>query len=417
MTKVLARTYLSPTLVLLAFDWPDGKDHADFLGFAIKRDPGHGEEGRPDFLFNKIAFHPLTSGERPHPSDRAPIQKFHWWDAGIETKDRGRQFSYTIYPVRGTGEHDLRLVPEDATTVQVKVPREEENGVGTYFNRAVVSSQGFLSYARKVNGDLDKEMEWLANGLGDAISRFLDGAHDVVGAIYHLTDKKWVVPVLGQMVGTLSMVYHLKQTSSGKNDDTTNLPAVKLLASPKRRFEKRTRTAIMHHKFLVRDVDGPAAGVLMGSTNFTPEAFTAQANLLHTFRSPQMAQLYKARHDLLAPDPPKGQTAQGAAWHDVNDVSGTKIRVFLSPEPTKKRVSIDAVVKAVQAAQQSVLFCLFAPTDPALLKALLAAGDKKKMMYGLLNSIQDPTKPRKETVLDPQAATLAANARYQAQTE
>src|SRR6266550_2010295 len=35
-----ARAYTSPTLVLLAMDWPAGKDFADFLGFAILRSPG-----------------------------------------------------------------------------------------------------------------------------------------------------------------------------------------------------------------------------------------------------------------------------------------------------------------------------------------------------------------------------------------
>ena len=37
---VVVRAYLSPTLVLLAFDWPQGKGRDDFLGFAIKRTPG-----------------------------------------------------------------------------------------------------------------------------------------------------------------------------------------------------------------------------------------------------------------------------------------------------------------------------------------------------------------------------------------
>jgi len=36
MTKVRIRSYLSPTLVLLAFDWPDGAFREDFLGFAIE---------------------------------------------------------------------------------------------------------------------------------------------------------------------------------------------------------------------------------------------------------------------------------------------------------------------------------------------------------------------------------------------
>ncbi len=37
---VKARAYTSPTLVLLAMDWPDGAQFSDFLGFAILRSPG-----------------------------------------------------------------------------------------------------------------------------------------------------------------------------------------------------------------------------------------------------------------------------------------------------------------------------------------------------------------------------------------
>jgi phosphatidylserine/phosphatidylglycerophosphate/cardiolipin synthase-like enzyme len=280
-----------------------------------------------------------------------------------------------------------------------------------------VSSQGFKRYAATVHNDLDKEMAWLANGLQDALPNFLQSAKEVVGAIYHLTDNEWVVPTLGNMIGDLSMVYHLHEKAGSKNNDTTDRAAVNLLTSSKRAFHPRTKTAIMHDKFLVKDPGTNSAAVLMGSANFTPEALTVQANLLHTFRSKQMADLYAARHDLLKNDPAKSDTAKAAAWADVNDVPGMKIRAFFSPEPAGKRESIDAVVQAVERAKKSVVFCMFAPTDAKLLKALLSAGDKKKMMYGLLNSIQDPSKPKNQRVLDPEKATFEAKERYQVQTQ
>ena len=31
------KSYCSPTLVLLAYDWPEGRQREDFLGFAIER--------------------------------------------------------------------------------------------------------------------------------------------------------------------------------------------------------------------------------------------------------------------------------------------------------------------------------------------------------------------------------------------
>jgi len=39
---------------------------------------------------------------------------------------------------------------------------------------------------------------------------------------------------------------------------------------------------------------------------------------------------------------------------------------------------------------------MFSPTDPALIKALLATSDRKKLLFGLLNSISDPSKKKKK---------------------
>jgi len=52
---VIVRPFTSPTLVLLAFDWPEGNGKSDFLGFAIERTPGF--NGAPSsWLPNRIGF-------------------------------------------------------------------------------------------------------------------------------------------------------------------------------------------------------------------------------------------------------------------------------------------------------------------------------------------------------------------------
>jgi phosphatidylserine/phosphatidylglycerophosphate/cardiolipin synthase-like enzyme len=130
----------------------------------------------------------------------------------------------------------------------------------------------------------------------------------------------------------------------------------------------------------------------MGSMNFTPEAATVQANVVHTFASPQLAGHYADRHGLLAGDLPTADIAKHAGWLEAKDVPGTKVRVFFSPEPGKERVSIDTVVDAVKHAKSSVLFCMFSPTDPPLLRAMLDMSDKGKIVYGLRNTIPDPDK-------------------------
>jgi phosphatidylserine/phosphatidylglycerophosphate/cardiolipin synthase-like enzyme len=112
--------------------------------------------------------------------------------------------------------------------------------------------------------------------------------------------------------------------------------------------------------------------------------------LLHIFDSPQLAALFIARHKLLAGDPSVPDTAKDAAWSEEITIGKAKVRVFFSPEPTKQRVSIDTVVESIDHAKESVIFCMFDPTDPKLLSSLLAVGDKKKLLYGMLNSISTP---------------------------
>jgi phosphatidylserine/phosphatidylglycerophosphate/cardiolipin synthase-like enzyme len=385
--SVQARAYTSPTLVLLAMDWPAGARFSDFLGFAILRSPGFTPKEKDGFLFNKIGFDKPGPNSQPLPSSLAPFQKFLWWDGGIDDKDRGKTFKYTITPVRGTGPKDLALQHDNEVTITVKLPLVEEDGISTWFNRAVVSSQAFSRKFPDPAKDISGVMDWLANGLENSFGAILKPAKQIDGAIYHLTDKRWVMPAFKGFKGPLSLVYE------DRTNDQTDLPAIKLLKSKNFKGHPRSKTNIMHDKFLV-DVDG--GRVLMGSANFTPEGLTSQANLLHIFNSPQLAKLYSKRQQLMIPDPKVAATAVGAAWSPKIKVGKVSVRVFFSPEPSDKRVSIDTVIAAVKNAKKSVIFCMFDPTDPTLIKSLLATGDRKKLLYGLLNSISDPSKKKKK---------------------
>ena len=126
--------------------------------------------------------------------------------------------------------------------------------------------------------------------------------------------------------------------------------------------------------------------------------------MVHIFNSPQLAKLYEARQTLLQTDPTVGNTAKGAAWSKAVKVGKASVRVFFSPEPKGQRDSIDTVVKAVAGAKSSVMFCMFSPTDPKLIRTLLATGDRGKLLFGMLNSISDPSK-RKKKKEDSQSAS------------
>jgi phosphatidylserine/phosphatidylglycerophosphate/cardiolipin synthase-like enzyme len=404
-SRVTVRSYTSPTLVLLAMDWTGGAEREDFLGFAILRSPGFHAGEKDGYLTNKIGFTPPGPHSQPLPSSVAPFQKFLWWDSSISDSNRGTTFTYTVTPVCGSGPQDLHLIHDAASDpTPVRVPNVQTDKISTWFNRAVVSSQAFSQKFPDPKKDLDAVMDWLANGLEDAFTDILKGARRVSGAIYHLTDEEWVMPDLTNFNGQLSLVYE------DRTNDTTCLPAIKALEKAKGdKFEgeKRSKTNIMHNKFLVDEDNGR---VLMGSANYTPEVLTSQANLLHIVDSRELADLFIARQKMIAKDPSVPDTAKGAEWSDEITVGKATVRVFFSPEPTSERVSIDTVVKSINAARESVIFCMFDPTDPVLLKSLLAVGDRKKLLYGMLNSISAPKKddPLSDSGEAPRSPTAAS---------
>ena len=108
--------------------------------------------------------------------------------------------------------------------------------------------------------------------------------------------------------------------------------------------------------------------------------------------------MYVERQQLIADDPTVGETAKEAGWSRQIKIGKTKIRVFFSPEPKDERVSIDTVIAAVKGAKSSVIFCMFDPTDPQLITALLATSDRKKLLYGLLNRNLGPDREKKRSV-------------------
>lgn len=376
MTAVTVKTYASPTCILLAFDWADGAQHSNFLGFAIRRTPGYGKDKQPQFLFNKLDFVPIAETAKPKPSNQAPIQKFNWWDSGFNTEDRGKDFKYEIVPVLGTGPNDLQLQMAAAGSVTITLPTVLDGKIATYFNRAVVSAQSFL---RLKSAPLKKQMEWLANGLQDAVPEVLQESDAFDCAIYHLSDGLWILPSFKDFSGRGSLTYF------DKGKDTKSEAGAAYLGG-KKNISKHKRDAIsklMHDKFIVSYKNGVEAGVLMGSTNFTPEAQTVQANLLHILHSPQLGKLYAQRAQLLAANKATKDIAKLTGWHDVTDIPGTRVRVFFTPEPGKQRAFLDTVTEAVKGAKSSVLFCMFTASDEDLMNAIFAKGDSKDHLIPL----------------------------------
>ncbi|BAX60793.1 phospholipase D-like domain-containing protein [Burkholderia stabilis] len=407
---VSVRSYLSPTLVLLAFDWADAQSRDDFLGFAIRRTPGFwSADGRTrapnSWLPNRLTFDgPAADTQGDAPTDQAPIQKFMWWDARIDPQDRGASFRYDVYPVVGTPAN-LQVLDAQAGVCDVVLPAHIEDGIGTWFNRAVVSSQAFAKQVAALGLAPDtapsaaqalKLRSWLANDMEQVFAEMLDPASRAASAVYHLTDTLWALPAFeafGRKHGdaSLAIVYDAHTTArKGKPPlPSPNQPAVDALQGLAA-LAPRDKTHIMHDKFIVTDApSNPApARVLTGSANFTTEGLTEQANVLHAFDSPALAALYNDRAHALAGNPSIADTARlSPGWSAPMTIGSAQVRLAFSPEPAGQRTEIDTIVAAIAAAKHSVSFCLFMPTDAALRDACFAAGDRGLMMFGLVNKI------------------------------
>jgi hypothetical protein len=111
---VLVKSYTSPTLVLLAYDWPAADLRSDFRGFGIERTPG--------FAGAERSWLPRPTGaEAGAATPEAPIRKFYWWDTSIDASDRGAHFQYRVVPVIGP-EDSLQLLEQEAGQIDVLVP-------------------------------------------------------------------------------------------------------------------------------------------------------------------------------------------------------------------------------------------------------------------------------------------------------
>jgi hypothetical protein len=83
------------------------------MTFLVLRSSVHPpSEGAPaSWLTNRIDFEGPAPDNGFIDSNLAPIQAFMWWDAQIDTKDRGGTFTYEAWPTRGK-PGDLSLVEE-----------------------------------------------------------------------------------------------------------------------------------------------------------------------------------------------------------------------------------------------------------------------------------------------------------------
>jgi hypothetical protein len=103
---VLIKSYVSSSLVLLAYDWEKGQAQAGFAGFGIERTPG--------IAGAATSWLPSANG--------GPTHKCYSWDRFVDASDRGARFHYRVVPAV-TGPQDApEYLYSEAGEVDVMFP-------------------------------------------------------------------------------------------------------------------------------------------------------------------------------------------------------------------------------------------------------------------------------------------------------
>jgi len=411
-SKVSVRLYPSGSgVVLIGMDWTPPKGDP-FFGFAIRRTPGFHEpipfRGKPvqsnfSWLENRLSFNGKPDVFTP--SNIAPIQKFQWWDARFHPQeDAGKKFTYEVMPMAGQPD---ALVPVSgaAGSASLTFPARDTAGVGIWFNRPFVSSQAFARLLQRLRVDPEDPSTltdrakaqiyaWLGNDLEKAVPQFVSASKGagLAGAIYHLTDST-TIAALTERSG--SMVLHWKNPTAKGAGDTTDKKAEVRLKKANWQTVHRQSGNLMHNKILVENKGKKPGRLLMGSANFTLEAYTTQANVLHVWKNPALSAGYRDRVEKLIGDPTPASLSKSARWSAPIPLGGgADLKVFFSPEsdqskktPTWSPASIKPIVDAIKSAKSSIVFCLYDPTDEDLLNAVLDAITKNRAAFGLLNTL------------------------------
>lgn len=357
------------------------------LGFAVyRRDAAGKETPLPAWVGFQGESNP---GWKARTTEVWPVQKFTWRDL---TAKRGETYSYRIVPMIGTPGH-LAAGPGELITNPVSIT-PKRGDFSAYFNRGILSTQSlvrevpkgpggapnFIKLKNRIDQPGDPLRNRLSGQLREAMLGLFDRAEKEKGrlycALYELTD-----PELEQRLLAGKEYVHIILSNTG-TDDAENTPARQALHDAGLDITDRMVGSqhIGHNKFVVlTDNHGAAKAVWTGSTNWTETGLCAQSNNGILVESPKLARLYLDYwHRLKADGGEQGKEfrTENNKGHPVPlETDNTKISLWFSPNTQRKsKPTVDPampgdmsdVFKAMEQAQQAILFLVFQPGSPSI---------------------------------------------------
>jgi phosphatidylserine/phosphatidylglycerophosphate/cardiolipin synthase-like enzyme len=381
--------YAGSTGVHLAWDL-DPALRTNLLGFAFRRFAGDATTGVA--LRGGIGF----PGQTHEPGEfldsfASPIQAFRWGDYTVYP---GQSYRYEIVPRVGPDWQHLTDGPSASVTVRTEpIHGGQGSPHSIAFNRAVAASQAYERHFDASDpGTNPAAFNWLSRDLDDLILDFLERAADSAWALdvviyeYELEEVRAGLRAARGRGATVRLVFHDRQSTKDKQTPQNEgfVTADGWAAASKGRLT----SAICHDKTVVlsRLANGtrtPVA-VLTGSTNWTLNGFSYQANVAHSIDDPGIAAQYLALFERLWSGDGPAATRTWIDGHNPLPATDAPLGVVFSPR--SGRHDLERYVELIDGADRTLIFATAFDLDDTIDSALLGTTGKQVLRYGLQNT-------------------------------
>jgi phosphatidylserine/phosphatidylglycerophosphate/cardiolipin synthase-like enzyme len=143
--------------------------------------------------------------------------------------------------------------------------------------------------------------------------------------------------------------------------------------------------ALMHNKYILRDVDSADAAVFTGSSNYTNDSWGLQDNNLLCLRSQQLASYYaKDFTDLWS----HGKIVDSTGYRDTGTVRLNDVPVTIAFTPGESPTVLKEIVGAIAAARNRLYVASVVLSSGPILAALSEAIDRGLQLGGLYDGPQ-----------------------------
>ena len=148
--------------------------------------------------------------------------------------------------------------------------------------------------------------------------------------------------------------------------------------------------ALMHNKYIIRDGLAAEAAVLVGSTNFTNDAWGLQENNLIVLQAQELAAYYATDFMQLWS---RGKITESTGYHDTGTARVGGVPVTVAFTPGESATIVHAVVNAIELAKSRLTIGAMAMSSGPIAAAVSEALDRGVSVVGLYDG------PQMDTVL------------------